>query len=178
MGEDIPDTKSKAVTVETNFERKLIGPTAEADGQPQLEQKPLFNTEPERIAVKATLKVFEQYERKLKSSKELLKPEVQKEIAEKVKEACTGSQQELPGAESVDYEEVVAQVCPTFVEMSIDIPRIIIVPSDDATYGFKDFDLEPPKAKLRPVSDEILLQNLQNNEQYRHLYLRLKIRIP
>jgi type III restriction enzyme len=167
VGQDIPDTKSKAVTVETNVERKLLGPAVVQDGQPQPEQKPLFNTEPERNAVKATLQVVEQYERRLKSSKELLKPEIQKEIAAKVKEVCAESQKELPGAESVDYDDVVSQVCPTFVEMSIDIPKIVIVPSDDATYGFKDFDLEPLKGKLRPVSDEILLQNLQNNEQYR-----------
>ena len=167
MGEDIPDTKSKAVVVTTSIEEKLIGPETVPEGEPQKKQKPLFNTEPERIAVKATLAVVEQYERKLKSSKELLKPEIQKEIAEKVKEACATAQKELPGTEEVNYEEVVAQVCPTFVEMSIDIPKIVIVPSDDATYGFKDFDLEPPKGKLRPVSDEILLQSLQDNEQYR-----------
>lgn len=167
VGEDIPDKTSKAVTVETNIERILVGSTEGENGEPRPEQKPLFNTEPERNAVKATLEVVEQLERKLKSSKELLKPEIQKEIVEKVREACTGAQQELPGTESVDFEDVVSQVCPTFVEMTIDIPKIVIVPSDDATYGFKDFDLEPPTAKLRPVSDDILLQNLQTNERDR-----------
>lgn len=167
VGKDIPDKHSKAVTVPTKLEQTLIGTAISGDtGGDEanaLKQQPLFNTEPERKAVQATLEVVQKYERKLKSSKELLTPEIQKEIAAKVKETCQGREVELPGMESVDYEDVVSKVCPTFVEMSIDIPKIVIVPSDDATYGFKDFDLEPPQGKLRPVSKDILIQNLQNN---------------
>lgn len=169
VGKDIPDKHSKAVTVPTKLEQTLIGTAISGDtGGDETEtpkQQPLFNTEPERKAVQATLEVVQKYERKLKSSKELLTPEIQKEIAAKVKETCEGREIELPGIESVDYEDVVSKVCPTFVEMSIDIPKIVIVPSDDATYGFQDFDLEPPQGKLRPVSKDILIQNLQNNER-------------
>ncbi|MEZ5943944.1 MAG: DEAD/DEAH box helicase family protein [Planctomycetaceae bacterium] len=167
VGKDIPDKHSKAVTVPTKLEQTLIGTSVSGDAGEAgtAVQRPLFNTEPERKAVQATLEIVQKYERKLKSSKELLTPEIQKEIAAKVKEACQGREVELPGMESVDYEDVVSKVCPTFVEMSIDIPKIIIVPSKDATYGFKDFDLEPPQGKLRPVSQDILIQNLQNNER-------------
>lgn len=169
VGKDIPDKHSKAVTVPTKLEQTLIGTAISGDTGGDEEsapkQKPLFNTEPERKAVQATLEVVQKYERKLKSSKELLTPEIQKEIAAKVRETCQGREVELPGMESVDYEDVVSKVCPTFVEMSIDIPKIVIVPSDDATYGFQDFDLEPPQGKLRPVSKDILIQNLQNNER-------------
>jgi type III restriction enzyme len=41
------------------------------------------------------------------------------------------------------------------------------VPSDDATYGFRPFDLDCKHIRLRPVSKDILIQNLQNHEQYK-----------
>src|SRR5690606_20861154 len=101
-------------------------------------------------------------------STDLQSQDVQKEIAERVKEAIKPMQPELPGtAEDVDVEQVVAEVTKQFVEMSIDIPRIVIVPSDDATYGFRDFPLDCKHIRLQPVSQDILIQNLQNNDRYK-----------
>ena len=171
VGKDIPEKHSTAVSVPTRLEQTLLGTSIAGSNVDQEagapKQQPLFETEPERKAVQAALEVIKKYERRLNSAKGLLAPEVQKEIAVQVKEACHGREAELPGIESVDYEDLVAKVCPTYVEMSIDIPKIIIVPSEDATYGFQDFDLEPPQGKLRPVSKDILIQNLQNNERSR-----------
>ncbi len=165
IGKDIPDTPSKDVEVPTSLEDKLIGSKQE-EGQPQSKQKVLFNTEPERIAVQETLKTIGQFER-LKSSDELTTDKIQREIVERVKKAIKDTEQ-LPGTEEeVDVEQIVAEVTKQFVEMSIDIPKIVIAPSDDATYGFKNFDLNCSSIHLQPVSQEILIQNLQTNEQHR-----------
>jgi type III restriction enzyme len=51
--------------------------------------------------------------------------------------------------------------------MSIDVPKIVVVPPADATYGFRDFDLDCKHIRLQPVSKDILIQNLQNNERYK-----------
>ena len=166
IGRDIPTTHSKAVTVPTGLEEKLLG-GAPSDGQPQPQQKPLFNTEGERKAVRATLEVIKQFER-LSSSKDLQSQEVQEQIVEKVKEAIKATQPELPGvAEETNVEEVVAETTKQFVEMSIDIPRIVVVPSDDATFGYHDFDLDCRHIRLQPVAQGILIQHLHDNDRYR-----------
>jgi type III restriction enzyme len=166
IGKDIPDKHSKAVEVPTNLEQRLIGTSPEA-GATQPQQQVLFNTEPERKAAKATLDAIQQFER-LRSSQDLRSADVQQQIAEKVTEAIKPVQGEIPGlAEVVDVNKIVAEVTKQFVEMSIDIPKIVVVPSDDATYGFRPFDLDGQHIRLRPVSKDILIQNLQNHEQYK-----------
>ena len=166
IGKDIPDKHSKAVVVTTNLEQRLIG-TPAGDGQPKLEQKPLFNTEPERKVAKAALEAIQHFER-LKSSQELRSEDIQQQIADRVAEAIKPVQPGLPGVgEEVDVKQVVAEVTKQFVEMSIDVPKIVVVPSDDATYGFREFDLDGKHIRLQPVSKDILIQNLQNNERYK-----------
>ena len=166
VGKDIPDKHSKAVEVKTNLEQRLLG-TPSQDGQPKPEQKPLFTTEPERKAAAATLEAIRHFER-LPRSTDLRSEEVRKEIAERVREAIKPAKPQLPGtAEEVDVEQVVAEVTNQFVEMSLDIPKIVVVPSDDATYGFRDFDLDCGHIRLQPVEQDILIQNLQNSDRYK-----------
>lgn len=166
IGKDIPDKHSKAVVIPTNLEKQLVG-TPAIDGVPQPQQKMLFNTEPERKVAKATLEAIQHFER-LKNSPGLQSAEVQQQIAARVAEAIKPVQPGLPGlAEEVDVKRVVAEVTKQFVEMSIDIPKIVVVPSDDVTHGFREFDLDCRHIRLQPVSKEILIQNLQTNEQYR-----------
>lgn len=166
IGKDIPTTHSKAVTVPSVLEQKLVG-SASMDGQPQ--QKPLFNTEGERKAALTTLEVIKQFER-LPSSKDLQSEEIQQQIVEKVTEAIKTAQPELPGVpEKTNIKEVVAETTKHFVEMSIDIPRIRLVPSDDATFGYHEFDLDCCHVHLQPVSQEILIQHLHDHDRYRLL---------
>lgn len=166
IGKDIPEKHSRAIEVRTKLEERLIG-APEVEGQPRQEQKALFNTEPERNAAKAALEAIKHFER-LRSSSDLSSKEVQEQIATRVAEAIKPVQTALPTMEEeVDVKQVVAEVTKQFIEMSIDIPKIVVLPSDDATYGFRDFDLDSRNIRLQPVSNEILLQNLQNNERYR-----------
>ena len=166
IGRDIPDKHSKAIEIPTNLEQHLVGSPSQ-DGQPAPAQRALFNTEPERKAAKAALEAIQHFER-LHSSRDLKSKEVQEQIASRVAEAIRPVQQALPTMEEeVDVKQVVAQVTSQFIEMSIDIPKIVVVPSDDATYGFRDFDLDCKNIRLQPVSKDILIQNLQNNERYK-----------
>src|SRR5262249_31063589 len=127
----------------------------------------LFNTEPERKAAKAALEAIQHFER-LRHSRDLNSAEVQEQIATRVAEAIKPMQADLPTMEEkVDVKQVVAEVTKQFIEMSIDIPKIVVVPSDDATYGFRDFDLDCKNIRLQPVSKDILIQNLQSNERYK-----------
>jgi type III restriction enzyme len=175
IGKDIPDKHSKGVEVPTNLEQRLVGATPETGSTPTAtgsepkpsEQKPLFTSEPERKAVKAALDAIQHFER-LRSSQELRAETVQAQIAERVATAIKPQQGQLAGMETaVDVRAIVAEVTKQFVEMSIDVPRIVVVPSDDATYGYRDFDLDCGHIRLQPVSRDVLLQDLQTNERYR-----------
>jgi len=70
----------------------------------------LFDDPKAREVAKATLEVIRREFERLPRSADLAKPEIQKQIVEKVKEIITPAQQELEGiAEPVNVAEVVAK---------------------------------------------------------------------
>ena len=118
--------------------------------------------------MKNALEIIKQYERRLKRSFDLNNPEIRREIVEKVKEAIKPAQAVLSViADELDVARVVQETTDAFIEMSIDVPRIIVVPTDDATSGYEDFDLDVRSIHYQPVSDDILFQNLHDHARYR-----------
>ncbi|MFH0938158.1 MAG: type III restriction endonuclease subunit R, partial [Planctomycetota bacterium] len=105
---------------------------------------------------------------RLPRSADLTKPEIQKQIVEKVKEIITPAQRELEGpAEQVNVAEVVAKTITLRNELSIDIPRITVQPVGDVTRGYREFNLNLASIRLQPVDNEILIQELHRREQHR-----------
>ncbi|HMO91926.1 MAG TPA: hypothetical protein PKD64_06975 [Pirellulaceae bacterium] len=51
--------------------------------------------------------------------------------------------------------------------MSIDIPRIVVVPKGEVTCRYEDFDLDVRNINLQPVAQDILIQHLHENQRYR-----------
>jgi len=46
------------------------------------------------------------------------------------------------------------------------VPKIVVLPTREVNYGFQDFDLQRlEKVNFQPVSQEIMLQHLDNNQQ-------------
>ncbi len=130
-------------------------------------QKPLFTEPEEQKVAEATLEVLREFER-LPSSADLKKPEIMKKIVERVTEAVRPTQATLPGVvQPVNIAQVVEKTVELRNDLSIDIPRIIVSPKGDTTAGFRDFDLDCKNIRLQPVSQEILIQHLQDNSRYR-----------
>ena len=167
IGKDIPDKPSKVVTVAPKVMDTIVGSKESADGDVQ---QPLFNTEKEVEVAKVTLDVIKGFER-LKNSKELTSKEIQKQITEKVTAAITPAQMELTGMEEAPSAEeiaaVVKETCKVYVKMTIDIPRIVVVPKGEHTCGFKEFDLDTSGVRFQPVDNDILIQTLRENKQSR-----------
>ena len=131
-------------------------------------RKLLFENPKEQEAAKATLEVIRREFERLPRSADLTKPEIQKQIVEKVKEIITPAQQELEGiAEQVNVAEVVAKTITLRNELSIDIPRITVQPVGDVTRGYREFNLDLASVRLQPVDNEILIQELHRREQHR-----------
>ncbi|HBL17975.1 MAG TPA: type III restriction endonuclease subunit R [Elusimicrobia bacterium] len=162
----IPEGRTRVVIVEPVY--GLISETA-VGGASVTSQEPLvFGSPKEQEAAKATWEVIRREYERLPRSADLAKPEIQKEIVEKVRAAITPAQAELDGvAEKIDIEQVVAKAIQFRNDRSIDIPRITIQPVGDVTRGFKEFKLDVSGVRLQPVDNEILIQELHRREQHR-----------
>jgi type III restriction enzyme len=170
IGRDIPGAGRKAVEVKSHFERMISGetrtPTA-GEGETAETQRTLFEKPEEQEVAKATYQVIKQYER-LKGSDQLQNAAVQQEIVEKVQEIVRPAQGVLEGVvEPVNVAEVVEKTTEMYRDMSIDIPKIVVVPKGEVTCGYEEFDLDAQNINLQPVAQDILIQHLHENERYR-----------
>jgi type III restriction enzyme len=166
----VSDERSRVVIAEPEIMHRIQTPAgAEGKGDYRLEQpKLLFENPMDQEAAKATLEVIRREFERLPRSADLSRPEIQKQIVEKVKEAITPAQQELTGiAGQVDVAEVVAKTITLRNELSIDIPRITVQPVGDFTRGYREFKLNLAGIRLQPVDNEILIQELHQREQHR-----------
>ncbi len=125
----------------------------------------LFATEAENTIAQLARKVITSYER-LPSSSQLLRKQVQEEIAARVKEEIAPVQGELTGvADQVDVAAVVAKTTELVVQKTIDIPRILVVPKGEVTSGFDSFALDSSSIHYQPVERDILIQHLRTHRQ-------------
>lgn len=170
IGEDADVSGVGAAVLEspTVLDSMLTGSTAGMPGLSEQDQTPyVFETPKEQQAAQATIELIQhKYERKLKRGVgQLTEPEVRKEITAAVKEALKPVQGELDGVvEEPDYEKIVEIVTEKLVELTIEIPEIVVIPTREVTFGYKDFDLEGLEAiSKQPISDEIMISNMRTD---------------
>lgn len=165
IGRDIPDKQTKVVVVESNVVARIGGQIPASPGVPA--QEPLFTTPKEQEVAKTVLTVIREFER-LPSSADLRKPEIQKQIVEKVAALMQPAQREIEGMiEKVDVASIVSKTIDVHVDLSIDVPRIIVVPTGEVASGYRDFDLDVKNIHLQPVAKDILIQHLHDQSQHR-----------
>ncbi|MBN2456384.1 MAG: DEAD/DEAH box helicase family protein [Sedimentisphaerales bacterium] len=160
IGKDIPDQQSTVINVESELVNVIKGESGRKDA------KFVFEDSKQQHVALTTLEVLREFEKC--SGTDLTKPETQKQISKRVKEIIAPTQmefEEITG--TVDVEKVVAQTIELRNNLSIDIPKIIIVPTGDIECGYEDFDLDTNSVNLQPVDHDILIQHLQNHERYR-----------
>ncbi len=161
IGRDISPDSRQVVEVKPNFETKVS--PVESSNHPQTEL--MFETEAEQNAAATTLEVIRRYER-LPNSSNLRSPEVQAEIVREVKAIYTPVQGLLDEvAKQPSIESIVAKTVDLFIENSIDIPRIIVVPTGEVISGFHDFDIDCSNIRPQPVAKDILIHMLQTNQR-------------
>jgi len=171
-GGDIPIETPQSVVVPSVLETLLTGNAAVFGNKPDSGAPPapspvLFAPEEQKIATVA-LDVLKKYER-LESSARLQEPEIQRQIVAETLQVITPAQFALPGVET-DLPQTVARVVGVMTEkiaeLTIDVPRIVLIPSQAVSFGFHDFNLEGlDKIHMQPVSREILIQQLRTNER-------------
>jgi type III restriction enzyme len=172
IGRDIPDTPTQAMTIAPTILSVLgIAPQPEPGDSTQVGrtvQEPLFRTEPERKVAEAAYEMMHRSYSRLTRSSELTSPDVQQKMVASLMEEIRPLQGELSGiVEPVDVADVVRKTTEAFIERTIFIPKITVVPSGDVTVGYHDFDLDCSSVHYPPVAKDLLIQRLTDNQRFR-----------
>jgi type III restriction enzyme len=170
IGRDIPDTPTKAVTIEPVFIAQLgLGITPAVPGTTVTPAEgDRVITEPERKTAEVTMQVIRQQFERLARSGDLKDAGVQQRITARVSELMQPVQGQLPTlAEPVDVASVVERVTSAIAERTIDIPKIIVTPKGEVTVGYQDFDLDCSSFRQPPAEKDLLVQHLTNNQRFR-----------
>ena len=160
---------TKTVIAQPSIVAKMSAtPTATPLGgnAPGTVTEPLFKTDQERQIAEIAVKVIQQHET-LPQVSYLQKPDVQAAIIKEVTATYIPPvQTELPGIiEKPDIAALVAKATKLVIDQTIDIPRIVVIPTGDVTSGFTAFTLDCSSVRLQPVSRELLIQHLRTAKQ-------------
>ena len=105
----------------------------------------------------------------LPTSGHLQQPDVLAAIVQEVQERYVPpTQADLPGLEVQPLPEIadiVAQTVTAVRKLTIDIPRIVVVPKGEVTCGFTPFTLDTSRIQYQPVDRDLLIRSLQTNQQ-------------
>jgi len=161
--------KTESVTVISNLDGLVSGKT---DGlvYPALDNNlPVFTNVAERTAAQYAIVEFNKLQHSPKTvatSKALLNADVQNQVVQAVTEQLSRGQQSLLTEEQpIDVADIVAKAATLMVNQTIDIPRVIVVPKGQVSYGYQPFTLNLEGLNLQPSERDIIIQSLQTNEQ-------------
>lgn len=157
IGVDVPMEKPIVLVVPSVIESALTGAGTSSG-------KPIFDTDQERQLATITLKVVKRYEN-LASSQLLKTREVREKIVQEVAEIYAPVQMLIEGVAKPNIASVVDTVTTMVAESTIDVPNIVLVPTSEVNYGFKDFTVTTSNIHLQPVNEEILFHYLRTNER-------------
>lgn len=171
-----PDGERREVWVARPAAEIALAPRAggaQEDAPAAVQETIVFPTPADQAIAQTTLEVIRRVARPvtgagLKSAADLNKPEVLAQIVQQVQQIVAPSQQELEGMGSEEQVRATVQkAVEMWVEKSMDIPRITIVPTGDTDFGYDDFDLDVAHIAFQPVSQDILLAYLRTDERER-----------
>lgn len=156
---------SKVVVVaKTAFEEKVESEQKKIEAMPESQERTKATRTLEiRKTIYATIP---QVNSKVKSARELCRQEIKEIVVAKVKEQLLSSEQQgLFDADVLkEIEEAYQATVDEFIQNTIEIPRIVIQPTDEVDSGFRDFDLDTTTLNYPPVAEEILIQYLNRKE--------------
>lgn len=188
IGTDIPEKPTKTLVVEPIFKGILgigrgateassdIHPTPDtpapspgSHGQPVAVPKPRFTSPAEQRIAQCALDAILKVSRDSKAVPgpvALASAEGQQKIAKEVQVLLNSGQLELlPGLDLVQVEAVIKETTEVYLQHTIAIPRVLVLPQGTVTAGFHPFQLDIVNVRLLPVSQDILIQHLASDNR-------------
>lgn len=170
------DAAIASVQVQSNLQT-LLGAQPAASGTLKDSQytyaspvKPLFAREPDVQVAQVALEVMSQFASQpalAPNRQALLAPQMQQQIVAAVQAQLAPSQRSLLEEDkAVDIAAIVLETTRASIQLSIDIPKIVVVPTGQVTTGFQPFELDLANLKLKPTDREIVGQGLQSGRQF------------
>jgi type III restriction enzyme len=164
---------TRSVTVQSTLTQRMGGdeaaPALSTGGDAAT---PLFATARERQVAGVVMEVLGRYELmtdQAPTRQALLTPELQAQIAEAVRERLPPVQTALEGMDAtpeVDVAAVVRRALEETVKLTIDIPRIAVVPRGEVSSGFHPFTLDVAGLHLQPKDRSLVGQDLRTHKQF------------
>ena len=114
-----------------------------------------------------TAQVIKQMERELPNLAQLKSPAIQAKIAKRVEELTRPVQGTLDGVlERPDVGKIVGAFADYVANTTIEIPQIVVLPTSDVTFSFRDFDLANlDTIAPQPLSDEIIVEQMRTGRR-------------
>jgi type III restriction enzyme len=129
---------------------------------------PAFLTVEEQRIAQITFDVIRGLEgqpKRLPSVNQLQKKELQAQLVQEVSNQYRPTQLELEGVVAKpDIAAIVSKTTQLVIQQTIDIPRILVVPTGEVRSGFKSFSLDVSALKYPPVGEELWIQHLRTNQ--------------
>ncbi|BBP45427.1 hypothetical protein THMIRHAS_08000 [Thiosulfatimonas sediminis] len=133
------------------------------------ESTPIFNGETERQVAQVALQVLQTYQHQPQlapTTQALSRADIQQQVYQAVSEQLQNKQQSLlQDEEYLQLEEVIAKTTQFLIAQTIDIPRILVQPIGEVTYGYQPFSVDLSGLNLNPSNWDLVLQSLQTNQQ-------------
>jgi type III restriction enzyme len=135
---------------------------------PKSADAPIFATPEEQKVAQITYEVIRKLEnqpQKLPSVSHLTHPEIQAAVLKEVKSQYRPTQLEIEGVtKQPDFAAIVAKTSEVVIQQTIDIPRILVVPTGKVQSGFNQFTLKLDTLKYPPVSEELWAKHLRTDQ--------------
>ncbi len=144
-------------------------------------------TPAEKKIAELTVAIVQQEAKNLSSCKQLTEQQTKEQISKRVQQVAkdlfakpvAGAQgisegytqsvaqttEQFEILDEVVVGDIVSKVAEKIAEHTIDIPKIVVLPTRDVNYGFNDFDLTGlERISPKPQSNEIIISNLENSQ--------------
>ncbi len=135
---------------------------------PQTVDAPVFTTPEDQKVAQITYEVIRKLEKqpqKLPSVSHLSHPDIQAEVLKEVKSQYRPTQLEIEGVtKQPDFAAIVAKTSELVKQQTIDIPRIVVVPTGKVQSGFNPFTLKLDTLKYPVVSEELWAKHLRTDQ--------------
>lgn len=180
IGKDIPDKPTKTIVVNPNFAGILgvpsdpgvdpvpvVSPPPGVTDPAVIAPKPRFTDPAEQRTAQLALDAIRKVCRDSKSvpgTVALASAGVQQTIVQEVQARLNSGQLELlPGVDPAKIEAVVKETTEVYIQHTIAIPRVLVLPQGAVTAGFHPFQLDIANVNLQPVSQDILIKHLASD---------------
>lgn len=165
------EKKTKTVVSQSNLATQLgthPPQSNESTETPQSDAEPVFTTPAEQKIAQAAHEAIKKLENKpssVPSTKFLQDDDIQSSVVQEVEAQFAPQQMEMDGVtEKPDIAAIVKKATELYVQQTIDIPRILVVPKGEVKSGFNTFQLNVSTLNFPPISEELWVQLLRTGE--------------